>query len=108
MTEAKYYKVADHLFGVEAHNNILAQMSNYEPFTTNPADTTDALFFLSVDQDGPVSYIEEWRQDEEGQDTICGHTEQGESVFEFSWGGRVAGWLVYADSKPRLHLTMHS
>lgn len=106
MTEAKYYKVADHLFGVEAYNSILAQMSNYEPFTTNPADTTDMLFFLSVDQEGPVSYIEEWRQDEEGQDTICGHTEQGESVFEFRWGGRVAGWLVCSPGyrKGALHI----
>lgn len=81
---------------VKADETIMACMTNYEPFSTDKADITDALFALTVIQGAPVSYIEEWRQDEEGQDTICGHTEQGEPVFEFRFGGKTAGWLVCA------------
>ena len=79
---------------VKADETILACMTNYEPFRTDKADNTDALFSLTVIQGAPVSYIEEWRQDEEGQDTICGHTDDGNPVFEFRFGGKTAGWLV--------------
>ena len=92
MTDTGYYIVAEHLFGVEADESMLALMTNYAPFHTDKAD--DALFSLTVMQGEPVTYVEEWRQDEEGQDTICGHTEDGNPVFEFRFGGKTAGWLV--------------
>ena len=90
---------------VKADETILACMTNYEPFRTDKADNTDALFSLTVIPGEPVSYIEEWRQDEErlrvgdrrsgmGQDTICGYTEDGNPVFEFRFSGKTAGWLV--------------
>ena len=90
---------------VKADETILACMTNYESFRTDKADNTDALFSLTVIPGEPVSYIEEWRQDEErlrvgdrrsgmGQDTICGHTEDGNPVFEFRFSGKTAGWLV--------------
>ena len=80
-------------------------MQNYEPFKTTPVE--DLLFGLIVTDGNPVDYIEEWRQDEEGQDTICGHTEQGEPVFEFRFGGKTAGWLVCAPGyrSATLHLS---
>ena len=92
MKGTQYYIVAEHTFCVKAADSILALMQNYEPFRTAPIE--DLLFGLTVTNGSPVDYIEEWRQDEEGQDTICGHTEQGEPVFEFRFGGKTAGWLV--------------
>ena len=94
MTDTGYYIVAEHLFGVEADESMLALMTNYAPFKVGQSDNQDVLFYVSIVQGEPVSYVEEWRQDEEGQDTICGHTELGEPVFEFRFGGKTAGWLV--------------
>lgn len=89
-----YYIVADHSFCVEADESIIKLLTNYEPFRTEQRN--DALFSLTVTDGGPIQYIEELRQDEEGQDIVCGHTGQGDSVFEFRFGGRTAGWLVCA------------
>ncbi len=88
----EYYIVAEHLFCVEADESIIKLLSNYEPFKTEQSN--DALFSLTVTDGGPIEYIEELSQDEEGQDIVCGHTEQGDAVFEFLWSGRTAGWLV--------------
>ena len=88
----QYYIVAEHLFCLEADENIIKLLSNYEPFRTEQSN--DALFSLTVTDGGPIRYVEELSQDEEGQDIICGHTEQGEPVFEFRFGGKTAGWLV--------------
>ena len=92
MKGTRYYIVAEHTFCVKAADNNLALMQNYEPFRTAPIE--DLLFGLTVTDGSPVDYIEEWRQDEEGQDTICGHTEQGEPVFEFRFGGKTAPRLT--------------
>jgi hypothetical protein len=88
----EYYKVAEHLFCVEGQDSVLELLTNYVPFKTDKYD--DILFGLTIAEGGPIQYIEELRQDEEGQDIVCGHTETGEAVFEFQWGGRTAGWLV--------------
>ena len=88
----QYYIVAEHLFCVEGPESVLGLLSNYEPFKTNISN--DALFSLTVTDGGPIQYLEEMSQDEEGQDIVCGHTEQGDAVFEFLWNGRTAGWLV--------------
>ena len=107
MIGSRQYIVADHLFMVKADETILACMTNYEPFRTDKADNTDALFSLTVIQGAHVSYIEEWRQDEEGQDTICGYTEDGNPVFEFRFSGKTSGWLVCAQGyrSATLHLS---
>ena len=94
MDLTRYYIVAGHSFCVTAADNILTLMQNYEPFRTDKSD--EILFCLDVTQGAPIDYVEEWRQDEEGQDTICGHTEDGNPVFEFRFGGKTAGWLVCA------------
>ncbi len=88
----QFYIVAEHLFCVEADESIVRLLTNYDPFRTEQSN--DALFSLTVAEGGPIAYIEELRQDEEGQDIVCGHTEQGDAVFEFLWSGRTAGWLV--------------
>lgn len=96
MTDTGYYIVAEHLFGVEAPDSLTALMTNYEPFRTSGSDLSDELFHLGVKKSGPIGYVEELSQDEDGQDIVCGHTGQGEPVFEFRFGGKTAGWLVCA------------
>ena len=104
MKETVHYIVAEHLFSVQADESILALMTNYALF--NAEKKLDSqLFSLTVTKGGPVNYIKELSQEEErlwvgdrgpriGQEVICGHTEQGDAVFEFRWDGRTAGWLV--------------
>jgi hypothetical protein len=101
----EYYIVAEHIFCIEAPESILGHLNNYEPFRTDKSD--EALFCITVADGGPINYIEEWRQNEEGQDTICGHTEDGNPVFEFRFGGKTAGWLVCAPGyrSATLHLS---
>ncbi len=89
-----YYTVAEHLFGVKSDENMTSLMANYRPFITDDVTGAEELFTLTVLQGGPISYTEEWRQEDEGQETICGHTGQDEPLFEFRWAGSTAGWLV--------------
>ncbi len=87
----KYYNVAGHRFAVSGEEEMFALMTNYAPFLT---DEPQDLFALSIDKGEAPDYTEEMRQDDEGQEIICGHTEGGKYVFEFRWFGEIAGWLV--------------
>ncbi len=89
----KYYKVADHVFCVSGEDKIFALMVNYEPFVYDDL-VCDTCFALSVEQGVQPVYAEELRQEEEGQDIVCGHTSAGDPVFEFRWWNETAGWLV--------------
>lgn len=93
----KYYKVAEHLFAVDANEEIFLQMENYNPFAVNGVDSiseSDVAFSLSVECGTCVEYIEETRQDDEGQIIICGHTAENQSTFEFILYGVSAGILL--------------
>ncbi|MBR3527249.1 MAG: hypothetical protein IKN88_05685 [Bacteroidales bacterium] len=108
--KTSYYTVAEHLFSVVAQDKILAAMRNYEPFRTAAVEDSPSLLFrLRVDDAPGVKYIEETRQDEEGQVIVCGHTGLHEPVFEFIWDGRTAGWLVCTQDyrEGTLHLSGH-
>lgn len=108
--KTSYYTVAEHLFSVVAQDEILAAMRNYEPFRTDAVEDSPSLLFrLRVDDAPGVKYIEETRQDEEGQVIVCGHTGLHEPVFEFIWDGRTAGWLVCTQDyrEGTLHLSGH-
>ena len=89
-----YYTVAGHTFSVTAESADLGLMTNYEPFVVSACDS---LFSLSVSDGESVSYVEDFRQDDEGQEIICGRTSAGESVYEFIWWKESAGWLVCTD-----------
>ena len=89
-----YYTVAGHTFSVTAESADLGLMTNYEPFVVS---ASDSLFSLSVSDGEPVSYVEDFRQDDEGQEIICGRTSAGESVYEFIWWKESAGWLLCTD-----------
>ena len=104
--ETKYYQVAEHVFSVSGEAECFALMQNYEPFG---CDEAAEAFSLTVARGIPTSYDEEWRQEDEGQEIICGRTVNGQPVFEFLWYNMTAGWLVcspdYRDG--RLILTGH-
>ena len=86
----RYYNVAGHRF-VSGESDMLALMDNYEPFACADGEVA---FALTIESGAAPVYTEELRQEEEGQNIICGHTAAGEAVFEYHWWGDTAGWLV--------------
>lgn len=87
----RYYNVAGHRFCVSGESDMLALMDNYEPFACADGEV---VFALTIESGTAPVYTEELRQEEEGQNIICGHTAAGEAVFEYHWWGNTAGWLV--------------
>lgn len=53
-----YYRVGDHRFAIDAHPEQFAQLTNYAPFQTEPADEP-VLFRVQV-CDGPFPSVEDW------------------------------------------------
>lgn len=97
VNEVRYYKVADNSFSVSAcaglDDDFFARnMKNYEPFTVEACDCVFSLTVL-VSDDVPA-FVEETRQDEEGQRIVCGLTDAGESTFEFFLFDKYVGTLV--------------
>ena len=101
MAETRYYKVAGHRFSVTGEAEGFA---NYEPFGCDGGET---LFALRIGRGEAPSFSEEFRQEEEGEEIVCGMTADGESVFEYHWQKEVAGWLVSSEDycEGRLILT---
>ena len=93
MVVSIYYKVAGHVFGVSSGAKVFALMENYEPFRTVLSDS-DPVFTLTVVEGESISYMEDLRQEEEGQVIICGRTSDNSPVYEFIWWNESAGWLV--------------
>ena len=81
------------MFGVSGGAEVFTLMGNYEPFQTSLSDG-DPVFMLTIAEDEPISYIEDLRQEEEGQVIICGRTSDDAPVYEFIWWNESAGWLV--------------
>lgn len=88
MKETRYYKVAGHRFCVTGEAEGFA---NYDPFVCEEGET---VFALTIGDGEAPEYVEEIRQEDEGQIIICGKTAAGEPVFEFYWWNDTAGWLV--------------
>ena len=115
--ETRYYKVADHVFSLTAcaglSDDFFAKNAdNYEPFSVSASDCVFSMEVV-VNEKTPV-FVEETRQDEEGQKIICGITQNGESVFEFYLFEKYVGTLVcskdYKTSKlfvPDIENTSH-
>ena len=79
------------MFSLSAEPEIFLLTANYEPFACHEEETT---FRLSVENGETPAYTEELRQDDYGQEIICGHTAEGLTVFEFCWQKQSAGCLV--------------
>lgn len=54
----QYYNVADHVFSIEAPEQVLAMLTNYAPFKINPVE--QALFAIEV-HEAPVPSTEDWQ-----------------------------------------------
>jgi len=96
MRETRYYQVAEHAFSVSAETEFFSLMTNYEPFEVKQGDRLFDLQLCCNHESVPVIH-EELRQEDEGQEIICGRTDAGEVVFEFRWWQETAGWLVCTD-----------
>ena len=82
----KFFKVADHVFCVEACDELLSQMSNYAPFEVD---------FCDASCENPVpEFTEDTRQEDEGQSIVCGRTAEGLPVFDFWLLEKSTGVLV--------------
>ena len=100
MRETRYYQVAEHAFSVSGETEFLSLMTNYEPFEVKQGDRSVFATKLDIMQPVPTvppAFTEELRQEDEGQEIICGRTDAGEVVFEFRWWKETAGWLVCTD-----------
>ena len=86
------YKVAEHVFALESRLEIAPLLDNYAPFAY--AGDESALFSLKIEKGDSPAFTEETRQDEEGQQIICGHTQGNDAVFEFRLQNRICGTLV--------------
>lgn len=96
------YEVAGIRFAVslsdifDADSSLL--LENYSPFVV--ADSlgfSKVVFELTVErQESPVEFVEETRQEDEGQTIVCGRNVAGECVFEFYLGKLLTGTLVCA------------
>ena len=92
---ARSYKVAGHIFTLVADRDIEDGLKNYAPFAVPAETSAQAVFTLKIEfRDPQVNYTEETRQDEEGQQIICGHTPDNQSVFEFRLAHKLSGTLV--------------
>ena len=95
-----FFKVAEHVFSIGADRDIRPLLDNYEPFAVEPCDTV--AFAVEVQGSGAkIEFAEETRQQDEGQEIVCGHTADGSSVFEFYLGSRLTGTLVCSDQYRR-------
>jgi len=91
---SRSYKVAEHIFTIEADFEIDGFLDNYKPFAIEPTDEKKA-FTLQVVQGTEIPHMtEETRQDEEGQQILCGKTEINENIFVFQLRNKICGALV--------------
>ena len=92
----KFFKVADHVFCVEACDELLSQMDNYSPFAVSSSDACceKPVFSLVVQEAVAPEFTEEARQEDEGQSIVCGRTAEGLPVFDFWLLDKSTGVLV--------------
>lgn len=71
-------------------------LDNYAPFVVNDSlGISKIVFEVSVDrQKEKEEFVEDTRQEEEGQTIVCGRNGAGECVFEFLLGEKFTGTLI--------------
>lgn len=106
MQENKTYKVAEQLFTVKAEDSDFELMKNYEPFMVSDSFHGADVFLLTIEEGKAVAFSEEMRQDDEGQEIVCGKTADGCPVFQFIWANETAGWLVCQKDYKKATLTV--
>lgn len=102
--KTRLYEVAGHVFSVGSNLpessgvDLFALMDNYEPFAVPSGDgdmPESPLFTLAVEHSTALpGFIEETRQEDEGQEILCGHDDAGSSMFNFRLRGADVGMLL--------------
>lgn len=102
--KTRLYEVAGHVFSVgsnlpeSAGVDLFALMDNYEPFAVLFGDgdmPESPLFTLAVEHSTALpGFIEETRQEDEGQEILCGHSADGSSMFNFRLRDADVGTLL--------------
>ena len=96
--KTRYYKVAGHVLCVSAEAEAFELMTNYEPFAIKESpiipNTLNTPITLTIALGMAPAFTEELRQEDEGQEIICGKMADGHPVFEYRWWNETAGWLV--------------
>ena len=91
-----YFNVAGHVFVLELNDqtDTARNLHQYKPFQVAPAE--DVAFRLHITEEpmGPVSFQEELRQEDEGQEIVAGHLATEEPYFEFWLGDRRCSVLL--------------
>ena len=98
----RVYKVAGHRFAVisnlpeMAGLDLFTLMDNYEPFAEPSENAPESpLFTLLVEHSTALpEFTEETRQDDEGQEILCGHDGTGSSMFNFRLRDADVGTLL--------------
>ena len=100
----RVYKVAGHRFAVisnlpeMAGLDLFTLMDNYEPFAVPSVDDNvpeSPLFAFVVEHSTALpGFIEETRQEDEGQEILCGHSADGLIMFNFRLRGADVGTLL--------------
>ena len=106
MNVTKYIKVANVVFSVTASDNDFELMKNYEPFFDFDGLQGPVFFNLTIAEGDTITFTEELRQDDEGQEIVCGKTADGSPAFEFIWARETAGWLVCSQDYSQATLTV--
>lgn len=102
--KTRLYEVAGHVFSVGSNLpelagvDLFALMDNYEPFAVLFGDgdmPESPLFTLAVEHSTALpGFIEETRQEDEGQEILCGHSADGSSMFNFRLRDADVGTLL--------------
>ena len=98
----RVYKVAGHRFAVMSNLpemaglDLFTLMDNYEPFAEPSENAPESpLFTLLVEHSTALpEFTEETRQDDEGQEILCGHDGTGSSMFNFRLRDADVGTLL--------------
>ena len=113
---SRVYKVAEHSFSVgsnlpeSAGVDLFALMDNYEPFAVPSGDGNapeSPLFTLAVEHFTALpEFTEETRQEDEGQELLCGHDGAGSSLFNFRLRGADVGTLLCSSGYAQARLVV--
>ena len=94
------YKVADHIFAlhIDENDELIAQLTQYEPFRVPSADDASTVFELEVVEPsafpGINDFSEEMFQDDEGSQISAGHDGLGNPCFKFLLKKKLAAQLI--------------
>lgn len=100
--DTQYYKIAEHIVKTVMPDDIAGMMTNYEPFLTEEGEEATSL--VMTDEEWTADFIEEWKQEDECSEIICGHTGE-QPVYIFRWGKKMGGIMVC--EKDYSHATLH-